>query len=42
MIVPNAWIRELYRVLKGVDERINEGGFSVTQWVSRGRDGMIL
>ena len=23
-IVPNAWTRELYRVTKGVDDRINE------------------
>ena len=28
-IVPNAWIRELCRVRKGVDESINEG---VLRW----------
>ena len=27
--VPNAWIRELYRVMKGVDERIDE---NVLRW----------
>ena len=29
--VPNAWIRELCRVMKGVDERIEEG---VLRWFS--------
>ena len=27
----NAWIRELWRVMKGIDERIHEG---MLQWVS--------
>ena len=48
--VPNAWIRELCGVTRGVDEKIDESVLrwfghvesvlEVAQWVDQGRDGL--